>query len=91
MNLLLKINIRRIHNRVLNGGHDVPENKVISRYYKSMELIEPCFKIADSFFLFDNSDIKPILVLELSNNKTKMNQDYVKREWIKKYLGGIIE
>jgi predicted ABC-type ATPase len=86
-----QINIQRIHNRVLNGGHDVPKDKVISRYYKSMALMSQCLEIADDFFLFDNSTEKPILVMELTNKKININSDYNEFEWIKKYLEGIIK
>ncbi|MDR1389299.1 MAG: hypothetical protein LBJ31_04920, partial [Treponema sp.] len=46
-----KINIHRIYTRVLNGGHDVPKDKVISRYHKSMALMSKCLEIADNLFL----------------------------------------
>jgi predicted ABC-type ATPase len=49
------INAARITERVLNGGHDVPISKIISRYSKS---IFNCFlaaKIVDRLYLYDNS------------------------------------
>jgi predicted ABC-type ATPase len=31
------INIRRVQQRVVEGGHDVPRNKIVSRYFGAME------------------------------------------------------
>ncbi|GBR77455.1 hypothetical protein RDn1_114 [Candidatus Termititenax dinenymphae] len=67
-----QININRIHERVLSGGHDVPKAKIISRYYKSLKLMHSCLEVADNFFLFDNSGEKPKkpqLVLEKHHQK----------------------
>lgn len=49
------VNISRIAKRVLNGGHDVPPPKVISRYYKSIANCEDVAKTVDRFYVYDNS------------------------------------
>lgn len=49
------INAKRVANRVLNGGHDVPITKIISRYDKS---IANCIALApyvDRLYVYDNS------------------------------------
>lgn len=49
------INAKRVANRVLNGGHDVPILKIISRYDKS---IANCIALApyvDRLYVYDNS------------------------------------
>jgi predicted ABC-type ATPase len=81
-----QINIKRIHNRVLSGGHDVPEDKIISRYYKSMKQVKECIKVANSFFLFDNSGNTPILLLEIHDGEKTITQDYIDADWIKEYV-----
>lgn len=81
-----KINIARIKTRVLQGGHDVPEEKIVSRYYKSMELMSEVIDVADSFFLYDNSSEKPVLVFENQNGKKTLNPCYKKEKWILKFL-----
>ena len=84
-----QINIQRIRERVLHGGHDVPKNKIISRYYKSLKLMHDCFVVADNFSLFDNSakkPSKPQLILEKHGSKITVNTDYKNPGWIKKYL-----
>ncbi len=50
------INIERVKNRVSNGGHNVPEEKVISRYSKALKLLPTLFPICDELYVFDNSN-----------------------------------
>jgi predicted ABC-type ATPase len=49
------INLARIRNRVLAGGHDVPEEDVRRRYRRSFENLPIAIKRADHAVLFDNS------------------------------------
>jgi predicted ABC-type ATPase len=51
----VEINLARIRNRVLAGGHDVPENDVRRRYQRSLENLPIAIKRADDSILFDNS------------------------------------
>jgi predicted ABC-type ATPase len=52
------INIDRIHNRVEQGGHSVPEEKINSRYYRTMDNLLAAVRLADKAYLFDNSGIE---------------------------------
>jgi predicted ABC-type ATPase len=51
----VEINLARIRNRVLAGGHDVPENDVRRRYQRSLENLPVAIERADDSILFDNS------------------------------------
>jgi predicted ABC-type ATPase len=51
----VEINLIRIKNRVLAGGHDVPEHDVRRRYRRSFENLPAAIKRADHTILFDNS------------------------------------
>lgn len=52
----VSINIKRVAERVLAGGHAVPEDKIDSRYKKVMEEVLPCvLGSVDESVLFDNS------------------------------------
>ena len=61
------INASRIANRVMEGGHDVPITKIVSRYYKSISNCEIVARIADRLYVYDNStdgvDAKPLFRL----------------------------
>ena len=49
------INVSRVKARVASGGHDVPENKIRSRYEKALKLIPEAIKVSDIFHIYDNT------------------------------------
>ena len=51
----VEINLARIRNRVLAGGHDVPEGDVRRRYQRSFKSLVTAIERADHTILFDNS------------------------------------
>lgn len=61
------INASRIAKRVMEGGHDVPITKIISRYYKSIANCETVSSMVDRLYVYDNSvdyqDAKPLFRL----------------------------
>jgi predicted ABC-type ATPase len=64
------INIARIKERVINKGHNVSEEKVKSRFKKSIKNALKSKQYCKRFFLIDNSqENNPELLLELENNK----------------------
>lgn len=53
------INIERVRTRVALGGHDVPEDRIRSRYDKVMEGVLPrVLPLTDKAYLFDNSGVE---------------------------------
>lgn len=65
------INASRIAQRVMEGGHDVPISKVISRYYKSILNCKRVAAIADRAYIYDNSvdDVEARLLFRMTNGK----------------------
>ena len=61
------INASRIAKRVLEGGHDVPITKIISRYNKSIQNCKIVAPIIDRLYVYDNSiddeDTRPLFRL----------------------------
>jgi predicted ABC-type ATPase len=49
------INASRIANRVMNGGHDVPITKIISRYAKSIVNCASIAPFVNRLYVYDNS------------------------------------
>lgn len=50
-------NIARVQNRVYNGGHNIPREDIVRRYYRSRKLFYEQYKeMADRWFLFFNAD-----------------------------------
>lgn len=58
------INVLRVKARVAAGGHDVPEEKIISRYGKTLALIKEVVKVCDICHIYDNSGDKPIRIFK---------------------------
>lgn len=58
------INIGRVNQRVEEGGHSVPENKIQTRYKGSMGLLYEAMKLSDRAYIFDNSDEQYELLAE---------------------------
>ena len=50
-----EINVARIAKRYMNGGHEVPISKVISRYFRSLENIKKAIRFVNRAYIYDNS------------------------------------
>jgi predicted ABC-type ATPase len=50
-----QLSVERIALRVAQGGHDVPREKVIARWSRSMELLPSAIQGTDQASVFDNS------------------------------------
>ena len=79
------INIIRIAQRYLNGGHEVPISKTISRYYSSLENISKAIKIADRVYLYDNSieNAAPRLILRTVDGIIAKQYTHTLPEWVR--------
>ncbi|GHT22119.1 ATPase AAA [Bacteroidia bacterium] len=50
-----EINAARVAQRVMEGGHDVPIQKIINRYYKSIINCALLAELVDRLYIYDNS------------------------------------
>jgi len=81
------ININRVKIRVSKGGHDVYENQIVNRYYKSLELLSQAFLNADRAYIFDNSsdDQMQKVLIEKNGDDVEVYADEIP-EWVQIYL-----
>ena len=56
-----EINIARVRGRAHEGGHDVPEDKIRSRYTKALKLLPQLINACDKLLIYDNS-VMPSLI-----------------------------
>ena len=79
------ININRIAQRYLNGGHEVPISKTISRYYSSLKNISEAIKVADRVYLYDNSteNAAPRLILRTADGRIAKRYTDDLPEWVR--------
>ena len=53
------INVFRVRVRVETGGHNVPEEKIISRYDRALTLVKDVVAVCDICHIYDNSEDRP--------------------------------
>ena len=61
------INIQRVKNRVAEGGHDVPEEKIVLRYHRSLSLLREAIRYTYRAFFFDTSEEESWYFAEATN------------------------
>lgn len=67
------INVRRIARRVRDGGHDVPRDKTIARYDRSIANCAEVIRFVDRAYCYDNSveNADPLLLFRAENGNLK--------------------
>jgi len=76
------INAARIAQRVMEGGHDVPIPKIVSRYVKSIANCAAIATIADRTYAYDNSeDGKDPKLLFRANDGKIVKRYHEVQEW----------
>lgn len=75
------INIDRVRRRVLQGGHPVPDDKVIDRYHKSIALMTEACEVAHRAYIFDNSGGRHKLLAEVTDFDTLRLETSVITPW----------
>jgi predicted ABC-type ATPase len=82
----VQINIKRVAQRVAQGGHNVPEPDVRRRYTRSLANLATAIQKADHTIIYDNSTAagyQPVLTIE-AGRVTKFIDELP--EWIKSSL-----
>jgi len=59
-----ELNVFRVKSRELSGGHNVPPDKIRSRYAKSLANIPKLVALSDVFRLVDNTGQPEILLIK---------------------------
>lgn len=80
------INIRRVQQRVRMGGHDVPHDKIVSRYYRSLDLLLSAIRLTNRAYLFDNSGENQVWVAEITNGEELTLRSDSQPFWFQQYI-----
>ncbi len=84
------INIARVAQRVMEGGHDVPADKIKKRYFESLELLPSLIAETHRSFLFDNSsenkDESILPIAEIEDGKKLMILKDDVPWWVQKHV-----
>lgn len=71
----IEININRVANRVEKGGHGVNENKIRSRYEKTLKNLYSAITLSNRTYLFDNSGRTSELIAEIFEGALQLKAD----------------
>lgn len=85
------INAKRIAQRVMDGGHEVPISKIISRYYKSLDNATQAIRLVDRAYIYDNSveDALPQLLYRTVDGKIYKRYAEVLPEWAESLISNL--
>jgi predicted ABC-type ATPase len=78
------INVSRVKSRVRRGGHPVPEDKIISRYARSLDLLMAAIRHTNRAYVFDNSNHERVFLAEITDGKVVEMKGSTVTAWFKK-------
>ena len=82
------VNVKRIQQRVKDGGHDVPEEKTIARYYRCLEQVKYALPYLNRAYFFDNSTDQSVFFAEYELGKGFQLYSTLVPEWFKRFVLG---
>ena len=80
------INTARVQTRVIEGGHDVPHQKIIDRYYRTLDNLTAAIRVTNRAYIYDNSGAKATLIAEITNGKDIEIKNSNIPVWVSKYV-----
>lgn len=81
---------RRICERVVRGGHDVPREKVFSRFEGTMGFLPEYIALADHAEVWDNSGESLVLVLTKEDGEIRFTEAGRSLQWVSVYLSELL-
>ena len=81
-----QVNLNRIQVRVKSGGHNVPEDKTIARYYRCLEQIKFALPYLNRAYFFDNSSTKTLYFAEYELSKGFQLHSEMIPDWFNKFV-----
>lgn len=88
-----EINIARVENRVRQGGHPVPKDKIVERYHRSLGLLFEAVQYTNRAYIFDNSGHGQVWLAEITEGHELEMKSDIMPLWFKsalwdKFVGG---
>jgi len=69
--------IQRVADRVMEGGHNIPEDVIVRRYYRGISnLVNLYIPICDSWIVVNNKSVVPELISKGTNNGENIIQNH---------------
>lgn len=67
-------------------GHDVPEDKIIERYFRSLDLLVDAIRLSDRAYIFDNSSQNRIWLAEVTDGTELEFKTDLVPHWFEAYV-----
>jgi len=80
------VNVARVRQRVQEGGHDVPEDKILERYGRSLDLLSSAVRASDRAYIFDSTGPTLQLVASVTAGKHIEVHSGTVPEWVDRHL-----
>lgn len=82
-----EINVGRVATRVMSGGHNVPEDKIKSRYERSLRNLHEAILLSDRAYIFDNSESSHKWIAEYdgATGELRYKEDEIP-QWVGQYV-----
>ena len=68
------------------NGHPVPEEKIIKRYYRTMDLLLDAIKLVDKAYFFDNSTSNSVLFGIYKDFEINITEPEFMPQWFRNYV-----
>ena len=81
------INVARVRARHAAGGHGVPEEKIRSRYHRSLALLPQVIGICDKILVYDNSDTPSLIFKKVLTDSELFPNRFWNKTALRKLLG----
>ena len=78
----VSINMTRIRQRVIAGGHDLPQDKVVSRYHRSLNQLHQAIKASNRAYIFDNSGVASVWVCGITEGDQIEYKQETVPDWV---------
>ncbi len=85
-----ELHIERVRLRVSRGGHNIPDDDVRRRYFRSLERAPEALRLADCGIVLDNSGLEAVRMLLLERGRLVWQAE-VLPEWVRGLVGGCPE
>ena len=82
----VSINMTRIKQRVIAGGHDVPQDKVVSRYHRSLNQLPQAINASNRAYIFDNSGAASVWVCEITEGEQIEYKQEAVPDWVYRHV-----
>lgn len=80
-----EINVGRVRTRVAEGGHDVEDDKIRSRYVRSLDQLFEAISLSDRAYVFDNSGKSYQWIAEYDAEEGALKV-FCSQEWFAHYV-----